>query len=139
VKRCFQKTLTGEVIPLKRETVKEDLGFLPISVWDYQMDSKLKKIIDDTAEDIIYDPDVAKRRSNLYTYRSKYNKRTVKIIDLGLSLMNPSVAMRAISFWSKPGDTIIDPFGSRGVNVIVANYLGRHGICYEVVPKYAQD
>jgi len=137
MKKRFQKTLTGEVIPLKRETVKEELGFLPISVWDYQMDSKLKKIIDDTEEDIVYNPKAARRYVSVHHTRYDKGVREVKL--LRLTLMNPSVAMRAISFWSSPGDTIIDPFGSRGVNVIVANYLGRNGICYEVVPKYVQD
>jgi len=137
MKKRFVKTLTGEYLAVKRKQVKEDLGFLPISVWDYQMDSKLKKIIDDTTEDIVYDPSATKRSSR--SYSDRFNKRVAKEKIVRLSLMNPSVAMRAIKFWSKPGDIIIDPFGSRGVNVIVANYLGRHGICYEVVPKYAED
>jgi DNA modification methylase len=37
---------------------------------------------------------------------------------------------------SRPGDTILDPFGGSGTTAMVANALGRHAILIELNPEY---
>jgi DNA modification methylase len=48
-----------------------------------------------------------------------------------LSEFNPTVAKNVISFWSNPGDRILDPFAGR-TRALVSHCMGREYIGYEV-------
>lgn len=51
--------------------------------------------------------------------------------------MPPDLAERCIKAGSKPGDTVIDPFGGAGTTGLVADRLGRNAILCELNPEYA--
>jgi DNA modification methylase len=51
--------------------------------------------------------------------------------------MPPDLAERCIKAGSKPGDTILDPFGGAGTTGLVADRLGRDAILCELNPAYA--
>lgn len=51
--------------------------------------------------------------------------------------MPPDLAERCIKAGSKPGDTILDPFGGAGTTGLVADRLGRDAILCELNPTYA--
>jgi hypothetical protein len=52
--------------------------------------------------------------------------------------MPPDLAERCIKAGSKPGDTILDPFGGAGTTGLVADRLGRSAILCELNPAYAR-
>ena len=51
--------------------------------------------------------------------------------------MSPALAERCIKAGSKPGDTVLDPFGGAGTTSLVADRLGRSAILCELNPEYA--
>lgn len=51
--------------------------------------------------------------------------------------MPPDIAERCIKAGSKPGDTILDPFGGAGTTALVADRLNRNCILTELNPEYA--
>jgi DNA modification methylase len=51
--------------------------------------------------------------------------------------MPPDLAERCIKAGSRPGDTILDPFGGAGTTGLVADRLGRSAILCELNPDYA--
>jgi DNA modification methylase len=52
--------------------------------------------------------------------------------------MPPDLAERCIKAGSKPGDTILDPFGGAGTTGLVADRLNRSAILCELNPEYAR-
>jgi DNA modification methylase len=52
--------------------------------------------------------------------------------------MPPDLAERCIKAGSRPGDTILDPFGGAGTTALVADRLQRHAILCELNPEYAR-
>jgi DNA modification methylase len=48
-----------------------------------------------------------------------------------------ALAERCIKAGSKPGDTILDPFGGAGTTGLVADRLGRNALLIELNPTYA--
>jgi DNA modification methylase len=57
-----------------------------------------------------------------------------RLSEEGLSEFNPFVAKSIISYWSKPGDLILDPFAGR-TRGIVAALMGRRYVGYEISKK----
>ena len=51
--------------------------------------------------------------------------------------MPPDLAERCIKAGSKPGDTVLDPFGGAGTTGLVADRLGRNALLIELNPGYA--
>lgn len=51
--------------------------------------------------------------------------------------MPPVLAERCIRAGSKPGDTVLDPFGGAGTTGLVADRLGRSAVLCELNPEYA--
>jgi DNA modification methylase len=51
--------------------------------------------------------------------------------------MPPELAERCIKAGTKPGDTVLDPFGGAGTTGLVADRLGRSAILCELNPAYA--
>jgi DNA modification methylase len=54
------------------------------------------------------------------------------------AVMPREIARRCIKAGSKPGDTILDPFGGSGTTALVADQLGRNAILIELNPAYAE-
>lgn len=52
--------------------------------------------------------------------------------------MPPDLAERCIKAGTKPGDTVLDPFGGAGTTALVADRLGRSAILCELNPEYAK-
>jgi DNA modification methylase len=52
--------------------------------------------------------------------------------------MPPDLAERCIKAGSKPGDTVLDPFGGAGTTGLVADRLGRSSTIIELNPEYAR-
>jgi DNA modification methylase len=52
--------------------------------------------------------------------------------------MPPDLAERCIKAGSKPGDTVLDPFGGAGTTGLVADRLGRSAVLCELNPEYAR-
>jgi DNA modification methylase len=52
--------------------------------------------------------------------------------------MPPALAERCIKAGSKPGDTVLDPFGGAGTTGLVADRLGRSATLIELNPEYAR-
>ena len=52
--------------------------------------------------------------------------------------MPPALAERCIKAGSRPGDTVLDPFGGAGTTGLVADRLGRDAILCELNPEYAR-
>jgi DNA modification methylase len=52
------------------------------------------------------------------------------------AVMPPALAERCIKAGSRPGDTILDPFGGAGTTALVADRLGRSAILCELNPEY---
>lgn len=50
--------------------------------------------------------------------------------------MPPELAERCIKAGTKPGDTVLDPFGGAGTTGLVADRLGRHATLIELNPEY---
>lgn len=51
--------------------------------------------------------------------------------------MPPDLAERCIKAGSKPGDTVLDPFGGAGTTGLVADRLNRNAVLIELNPEYA--
>jgi len=51
--------------------------------------------------------------------------------------MPSALAERCILAGSRPGDTVLDPFGGAGTTGLVADRLGRNGLLIELNPAYA--
>lgn len=54
------------------------------------------------------------------------------------AIMAKEVARRMILLGSRPGDTVLDPFGGAGTTGLVAGRLGRNAILIEINPEYAE-
>jgi DNA modification methylase len=54
------------------------------------------------------------------------------------AIMPPALAERCIKAGSRPGDTVLDPFGGAGTTGLVATRLGRRAILCELNPEYAR-
>ena len=52
--------------------------------------------------------------------------------------MAPEIARRCIVASSRPGDTVLDPFGGAGTTGLVADRLGRDAILIELNADYAE-
>ena len=52
--------------------------------------------------------------------------------------MPPDLAERCIKAGSRPGDTVLDPFGGAGTTGLVADRLQRRAILIELNPAYCE-
>lgn len=102
--------------------VKDKYGFLPTSVWHVKKSKHLVSMVDD------------KIGSGSFSIKGKKKKG-----QQDLSLFNPDVAHRIISYYSDPGDFVVAPFNSRGVWSIIGNYLNRNVHSGDVVQTYVND
>lgn len=111
-----------QILPMNEEdTVKNQFGWLPISVFKPIKKPEWETLIEDYG-------DIAgsKRGSN-----AKY------LPNLRFSKFSPHLAEIIIRYWSLKGHTIIDPFSGRATRAVVSVALGRNYIGYEVVEETA--
>jgi DNA modification methylase len=84
-----------------------------------------------------------KGRLNQYSNGVTRNLRNVWTIatqpysGAHFATMPPDLAERCIKAGTKPGDTVLDPFGGAGTTALVADRLGRNAILIELNPEYA--
>jgi DNA modification methylase len=92
------------------------------------------------------DPNAARKRrgaDRAITVRETRRARSVWSIspspyrDAHFATMPPALAERCVKAGSKPGDTILDPFGGAGTTGLVATRLGRRAVLIELNPAYA--
>ena len=95
--------------------VKDELGYIPYSVWNLTKDQKLMKLVNDAGD--------------------------IRYTDEGdaLSELNPSTVKRCLDIWSKKGDLVLDPFLNRGSTSILSAYFGRIGYGNDIVPEYVRS
>jgi SAM-dependent methyltransferase len=115
MRQNYEETMSKKKLQekrLNREKILSSLGFFPLSLWtDLDRPRLLDKFVND---------EMAKERS--------YAKHEFSVRQGALSQFYPEVARRIITFWSKPGDIIFDPFMERCPRILVANYLKRNAI-----------
>jgi len=96
--------------------IKKKYGFLPTSVWNLKYDGSYKN----------FEINIPKHKN--YSGIKELN-------DYTFSHFNPAVCKRVIKYWSKKGDTILDPFMGYGMRGFVAINLGRNYIGFEISPR----
>jgi len=112
-----------KVLPLNEATtIKEQFGWFPTSIFKPEKRPYLENIVKDEGE-----PGGKTRRSADCKYLPK----------LRYSRFHPHLAEAVIRYWSLPGDLIVDPFAGRSTRAVVAAFLDRNYIGFEVVPKVA--
>lgn len=52
--------------------------------------------------------------------------------------MPQELAERCIKAGSRPGDTVLDPFGGAGTTALVADRMSRHAVLIELNPRYVE-
>lgn len=88
-------------------------------------------------------PGVNSRPPEYKLYDGTRNARSVWTITTQpysgahFATMPPALAERCIKAGSKPGDTVLDPFGGAGTTGLVADRLNRSAILCELNPNYA--
>lgn len=86
---------------------------------------------------------ILSRSKELYEYLAD-NKRPVRTkgsvyhSQFGFSIFPPAASWFCVKYWSKPGQTILDPFGNRANIGLIANWLGRRVILNDIVPNYCE-
>ena len=102
-------------------TVKEELGWLPESIWhltknsDYNWGLFIKDKGDPAG--------MAKQKGSEDKKEYPYSK------------FNPLLAERILRYWSQPDANVLDPFAGRTTRGIVSIVMGRNYEGYEVAPK----
>jgi DNA modification methylase len=69
--------------------------------------------------------------------RSVWTIATAPFSEAHFATFPPELPARCIKAGSKPGDTILDPFGGAGTTALVADRLQRNAILIELNPEYA--
>ncbi len=108
-----------QLLPMSTDsTVKDQFGWLPVSVFKPQRREDWRDIIGD-------DGDESTRRSE----DAKY------LPGLRFSEFHPDLAEMVVKYWSLEGDLIIDPFAGRATRGIVGLHLSRKYQGYEVAAE----
>lgn len=108
---------------VQNELAIDKYGFNPVSVWHIKKSKKLVQFVNDTIG------------NGSFIDRGKNSKKGEK----ELSLFNPDVVYRIIKYYTKKGDVIVAPYGSRGVIGLTAYLLGRHSYSCDVVDSYVEN
>lgn len=74
----------------------------------------------------------------LRTYEPEvWHIATVPFKDAHSATFPPALVERCLMATTKPGDTVLDPFGGAGTTGLVADRMGRNAILIELNPAYA--
>lgn len=76
--------------------------------------------------------------SGMRNKRSVWSVPTRPFSEAHFATFPPEIPEICIKAGSKPGDTILDPFGGAGTTGLVADRLGRNAILIELNPQYAE-
>lgn len=99
---------------------KEVLDFSPTSVWNINgRTNEMKDLFIDDVE-----KHTCKRNDEKFATSIKMN----------YSVFNPSLGINILKIWSHVDDWVIDPFAGRD-RALIANYMNRHYIGYEISPR----
>jgi DNA modification methylase len=110
----------SKVLPVEESiSVKEQFGFLPLSIIKPTKESKLR-----WKEAYLDDGEIEIR---------KISGGAIK--ELKMSEFHAGVAENIIRFWSLPGARVIDPFAGRATRAVVTTKLGREYYGYEITPN----
>jgi DNA modification methylase len=96
-------------------TVKEELGWLPESIWHLTKGDYWQRFFKDSRDPL----GINQKRSSLYEGHTEFN---------------PLLAERVYRYWSNEDDEVLDPFAGRTTRGLVARVMGRHYEGYEVAP-----
>lgn len=80
----------------------------------------------------------AEQCSGTRNKRSVWEIATRPFPDAHFATFPPELPELCIKAGSRPGDTILDPFGGAGTTGLVADRLGRNAILFELNPEYAE-
>lgn len=108
----------------KGETVKQQFGWEPLSIYRPGKGNELRKFIDDKGE----------IRDDLEEGRKVRKKATKRFGEVKISEFLPELCTTIIRYWSMPGDLIVDPFAGRATRGLLTRMLGRRYEGYEVAP-----
>jgi len=112
-----------KVLPLDENSkIIDQFGWLPVSVFRPEKRPQWENIIWDSGD-------------HAGTKRSKDAKY---LPGLRYSRFHPHLAEVVLRYWSQPNELVIDPFAGRSTRAIVAIFLGRKYIGYEIVPETAK-
>ena len=78
-------------------------------------------------------------RGNVWQYSPGYNKSTKdKYAYKHPAIFPEQLVQDHIITWSRPGDTVLDPFAGSGTTLWVAEHFGRDSIGIEISPEYCE-
>ena len=80
----------------------------------------------------------SEQSSGMRNKRSVWTIPTRPFPDAHFATFPPELPELCIKAGSRPGDTILDPFGGSGTTGLVADRLGRNAILCELNPEYAE-
>lgn len=106
------------------ESVKQQFGWEPLSIYRPGKGNELRKFIDDKGE----------IRDDLEEGRKVRKKATKRFGEVKISEFLPELCTTIIRYWSMPGDLIVDPFAGRATRGLLTRMLGRRYEGYEVAP-----
>jgi len=114
-----------KILPVKKDIpVKEQFGFLPVSLFKPTSETKKK-----WSHAYLDDGEIDKRQSNgLYAKASGDTAQKMSEFHAGM-------AENIIRYWSLPGSRIVDPFAGRVTRAVVSTELGRDYHGYEISPR----
>lgn len=70
--------------------------------------------------------------------RSVWSITTQPFAEAHFATMAPELAETCIKAGTKPGDTVLDPFGGAGTTALCADRLGRNALLIELNPAYVE-
>lgn len=112
-----------QILPFDtKKTVKEQFGFIPLSVINPTKKSRNKWA--DKAY-IEGDPETEMRRPSGIQY----------VQNLGFSEFHAGLAENIIRYWSLKGSRVVDPFSGRATRAVISSTLGREYYGYEISPS----
>ena len=114
----------SKILPVEENiSVKDQFGFLPLSVIKPTKESKAK-----WKEAYLDDGEIELRQIS-GTYSNDGSTGSQK-----MSEFHAGMAENIIRYWSLPGARIVDPFAGRATRAVVSTKLGRDYYGYEITP-----
>jgi DNA modification methylase len=115
----------NKYLPIREDvSVKEQFGFLPLSVIKPTKESKAKW------KEAYFDDGEIEIRKDSAGYTSDGSIGFQK-----MSEFHAGVAENIVRFWSLPGAKVVDPFAGRATRAVVTSKLERDYYGYEITPK----
>jgi DNA modification methylase len=134
-----EKGLTDEHIAAIRAAGVSDVGKAQVTQTGFgkntdaviRLAAEAKLVLGGYYREFLTDDDGTRNR------RSVWSIATAPFSEAHFATFPPELPEICIKAGSKPGDTILDPFGGAGTTGLVADRLGRNAILCELNPEYA--